>query len=126
MSAWCSITRLSMTSASARSNLPHQPVSAECSFAWRYTFHFCICILSDSVDIYLACSSLFACILQIDGAVIYLFMRCAKNIYWYKYVGCNSWKCYDMHSAHFFLSGMQHKQISSLRFANMFIDNLLS
>ena len=43
-----------------------------------------------------------------------------------KHMGCNLRKCYDMHSAHFFLSGMQHKQISSLRFANMFIDNLLS
>ena len=42
-----------------------------------------------------------------------------------KHMGCNLRKCYDVHSAHFFV--LKHKQTSfSLCFANMFIGYLLS
>jgi len=41
-----------------------------------------------------------------------------------KHMGCNLRKCYDVHSAHFFV--WKHKQTSfSLCFANMFIGYLL-
>ena len=44
-----------------------------------------------------------------------------------RHMGCNSRRCFDVHSTHFFLSGMQRKQTSySLCFANMFIDYMMS